>query len=159
MSNDMQLNYNKIQQLRVQKCWSQEELASASDLSVRTIQRVEKSGNASLETTKALASVFETSPADLQSSKNIQHATFVFICKYAWLVAFAVSSVLFGAWIIDILIPTLKGADFNHQYEMHGNFRYLDFGGISFFIGFTLLGANVLMEYLNRKKLAESFIR
>jgi transcriptional regulator with XRE-family HTH domain len=158
MSNDVQLNYSKVQQLRARRCWSQEELASACDLSVRTIQRVEKSGNASLETTKALASVFEVSPVDLQNSKNFQHVTFVFICKYAWLIAFTMSSVLFGAWIVDILIPTLKGADFNHQYEIHGNFRYLDFGGISFFIGFILLGVNVLMEYLNRKKLAEKFI-
>ena len=156
MSNDVQLNNSKIQRLRIQRCWSQEELASASNLSVRTIQRVEKKGNASLETIKALASVFEVTPIDLQDNKNIQHVTFVFICKYAWLVAFAISSVLFGLWIIDILIPTLKGADFNLQYEMHGNFRYLDFGGFSFLTGFFLLGVNMLIEYLNRKKLAES---
>jgi hypothetical protein len=48
------------------------------------------------------------------------------------LISFSISSVLFGAWIVDILIPTLKGADFNHQYEIHGGFRYLDLGGISF---------------------------
>ena len=153
MSNDVKLNNKKIQKLRASKCWSQDELASASGLSVRTIQRVEKNGTASLETTKALASVFAATPDQLQSSQKIESITFHFICKYAWLVAFAFSSVFFGLWIVDILIPTLKGADFNQQYEIHGNFKYLDFGGISFFVGFLFLGLNVYLEYLSKKRL------
>lgn len=156
MSNDVKINKDKIQKLRAIKCWSQDELATASGLSVRTIQRVEKSGTASLETTKALASVFVVTPDELQSSQKIENVTFNFICKYAWLFAFAVSSVFFGLWIVDILIPTLKGADFNQQYEINGNFRYLDFGGISFFFGFLLLGLNVSLEYFSRKRLLQS---
>jgi len=156
MSKYVELNSNKIQQLRTQKCWSQDELASISGLSIRTIQRVEKAGNASLETVKALASVFEVEPAYLQSSKDIQQVTFSFICKYAWLVAFAMSSIFLGLWIVDILIPTLKGADFNNQYELHGNFRYLDFGGISFFVGFVFLAFNIFVEFINRKKMPMS---
>ena len=156
MSNDVKLNKDKIQKLRAIKCWSQDELASASGLSVRTIQRVEKNGTASLETTKALASVFDVTPNELQTPNKIENITFSFICKYAWLVAFAFSSVFFGLWIVDILIPTLKGADFNQQYEIHGNFRYLDFGGISFFFGFLFLGLNVLLEYFSRKSLVKN---
>jgi transcriptional regulator with XRE-family HTH domain len=158
MSNDVKLNKDKIKKLRAIKCWSQDELASASGLSVRTIQRVEKSGAASLETTKALASVFVVTPDELQTSNKIEHVTFNFICKYAWLIAFAVASVFFGLWIVDILIPTLKGADFNLQYEMHGNFRYLDFGGISFFVGFLFLGLNVYLDYLSSKRLVNGSI-
>nr|WP_241664564.1 hypothetical protein [Ningiella ruwaisensis] len=82
--------------------------------------------------------------------------TFQFICKYAWLIAFALSSVFFGLWIVDILIPTLKGADFNQQYEIHGNFRYLDFGGICFLVGFILLSTNICLEHLNKKRLYKS---
>ena len=156
MSNDVILNKNKIKKLRAIKCWSQDELASACGLSIRTIQRVEKNGTASLETTKALASVFVVTPNELQSSQKIESATFNFICKYAWLVAFAISSVFFGLWVVDILIPTLKGADFNQQYELHGNFRYLDFGGISFFVGFLFLGINVFLESFNNKRLSRS---
>ncbi|MBO9491154.1 helix-turn-helix transcriptional regulator [Endozoicomonas sp. G2_1] len=156
MSNDVKLNKGKIQKLRAIKCWSQEELASASSLSVRTIQRIEKNGTASLETTKALASVFDVTPNELQRLSNIENVTFSFICKYAWLVAFAFSSVFFGLWIVDILIPTLKGADFNQQYEIHGNFRYLDFGGISFFVGFLFLGLNVSIDYMSRKSLVNN---
>ena len=147
MSNDVKLNKDKILKLRAKKYWSQDELAAASGLSVRTIQRVEKTGTASLETTKALASVFVVTPDELQSFQKIENLTFNFICKYAWLFAFAVSSVCFGLWIVDILIPTLKGADFTQQYEIHGNFRYLDFGGISFFLGFLLLGLNVYLAF------------
>jgi len=156
MSNDVKLNKDKIQKLRAIKCWSQDELALASGLSVRTIQRVEKNGTASLETTKALASVFVVTPGELQTSDKIENVTFRFICKYSWLVAFALSSVFFGLWIVDILIPTLKGADFNQQYELNGNFRYLDFGGLSFIVGFLLLGLNVSLEYFSRKRLLQS---
>jgi transcriptional regulator with XRE-family HTH domain len=156
MSTDVKLDQNKIQKLRTIKCWSQDELASASGLSVRTIQRVEKNGTASLETTKALASVFVVSPSELQTSNKLENVTFGFICKYAWLVAFAISSICFGLWIVDILIPTLKGADFNQQYEINGNFRYLDFGGLSFCIGFLFLGLNVSLEYFSSKRLRKS---
>lgn len=153
MSNEMELSSKKIQALRAAKCWSQEELAGATSLSVRTIQRVEKTGNASLETTKALSAVFGISPQELQESKRLENRTFDFILKYAWLVSFALASLFFGLWIVDILIPTLKGADFNQQYEMHGNFRYLDYGGLSFFAGFVMLGCNICFDHFAKKRL------
>lgn len=48
-----------VQKLRLQKGWSQEQLAVLSGLSVRTIQRLEGGKPASVETLKAVASVFE----------------------------------------------------------------------------------------------------
>lgn len=48
-----------IKRLRGRKNWSQEQLAVMSGLSVRTIQRIESGNKASLESLKALASVFE----------------------------------------------------------------------------------------------------
>lgn len=48
-----------IQKLRLQRGWSQQQLADLSGLSVRTIQRIEGGQAASLETLKSLASVFE----------------------------------------------------------------------------------------------------
>ncbi len=56
---DMRINSALIKQLRNQRAWSQEQLALISGVSHRTIQRIESSGNCSLETKKALASVFE----------------------------------------------------------------------------------------------------
>jgi transcriptional regulator with XRE-family HTH domain len=44
-----------VQKLRLQRGWSQEQLAELSTLSVRTVQRIERGQTASLETLKALA--------------------------------------------------------------------------------------------------------
>ena len=48
-----------IQKLRLQRGWSQEQLAELSGLSVRTIQRLERGQAASIESLKALGAVFE----------------------------------------------------------------------------------------------------
>ncbi len=48
-----------IKKLRERKNWSQEQLATMSGLSVRTIQRIESGNKASIESLKSLASVFE----------------------------------------------------------------------------------------------------
>ena len=49
-----------IQKLRLQRGWSQEQLAEVSGLSVRTVQRLERGQTGSLESLNALAAVFET---------------------------------------------------------------------------------------------------
>jgi len=48
-----------IQKLRLQRGWSQEQLAELSGLSVRTIQRLEQGQTASVESLKALGAAFE----------------------------------------------------------------------------------------------------
>jgi len=48
-----------VKKLRDKNSWSQEQLATLSGVSLRTIQRVEAGNRASLETLKSLASVFE----------------------------------------------------------------------------------------------------
>jgi DNA-binding XRE family transcriptional regulator len=48
-----------IQKLRLQRGWSQEQLADVSGLSVRTIQRLEGGQPGSLESMNALAAVFD----------------------------------------------------------------------------------------------------
>ncbi len=49
-----------IRKLRLQRGWSQEQLSGISGVSTRTIQRIERGKNASLESLKSLAAVFET---------------------------------------------------------------------------------------------------
>ena len=68
---DMKLNAEQIKQYRKAKRWSQEELATVSNLSLRTIQRIETSGNASLETTKSLAAALEVNIEDLLHSNSL----------------------------------------------------------------------------------------
>lgn len=48
-----------IKNLRLKHGWSQEQLANITGLSTRTIQRIEKDDEASLESLKALAHAFE----------------------------------------------------------------------------------------------------
>lgn len=63
---EMKINSEIVKDLRNQKSWSQEHLASVSGLSLRTIQRIENSGACSLESKKALASVFNIESTTLE---------------------------------------------------------------------------------------------
>ena len=47
-----------VQKLRLQRGWSQQQLAELSGLNVRTIQRIEKGQEPSMESLKSLAAVF-----------------------------------------------------------------------------------------------------
>ena len=59
-----------IQKLRLKRGWSQQQLADASGLSVRTIQRIEGGQTASIETLKSLAAVFEVDFSTLDPEKQ-----------------------------------------------------------------------------------------
>jgi transcriptional regulator with XRE-family HTH domain len=66
-----------VQKLRVQRGWSQEQLAELTGLSPRTIQRIERGRNASAESLKAIAAVFEVDlsalrEGDMQPSTTSQ---------------------------------------------------------------------------------------
>jgi DNA-binding XRE family transcriptional regulator len=63
----MKVNVPLIKRLREEKSWSQEHLAEASGISLRTIQRVETEGNASSETKLALAATLGVDVAELQA--------------------------------------------------------------------------------------------
>ncbi len=63
---DMRIDPKKIRAERERRAWSQEHLATVSGLGLRTIQRIEKTGAASFESARALASVFEVRVADLR---------------------------------------------------------------------------------------------
>ncbi len=58
-----------IQKFRLQRGWSQQQLADLSGLSVRTIQRLEGGRAASIESLKSLAAVFEVDFHTLQGEQ------------------------------------------------------------------------------------------
>ncbi len=64
-----------IRKLRLQKGWSQEQLAEISGVSTRTIQRIERGKNASLESLKCLAAVFETDFNNLKEDTEMDNQT------------------------------------------------------------------------------------
>ena len=55
----MELNSLFVRDMRNQRGWTQQQLAEISNLSLRTIQRVELNGLGSLETSKSLAAAFD----------------------------------------------------------------------------------------------------
>jgi transcriptional regulator with XRE-family HTH domain len=63
-----------VQKLRLQRGWSQQQLAELSGLSVRTVQRIERGQSASTETLKSLASVFEIDFSELTSEPDMRNS-------------------------------------------------------------------------------------
>ena len=55
-----------VRKLRLQRGWTQEQLAEMAGLSVRSIQRMERGQNCSIESLKCLAAVFEVDLSALQ---------------------------------------------------------------------------------------------
>jgi transcriptional regulator with XRE-family HTH domain len=64
------LDSEKLKQIRRDKGWSQDLLAKASGLSLRTIQRIEADAQASSESVLAIASALELSPVVLRAASN-----------------------------------------------------------------------------------------
>jgi transcriptional regulator with XRE-family HTH domain len=75
----MKTNAELIIKLRKDKSWSQDELALASGLNLRTIQRIEKESTASLQSRKALASALDIDIQDLNIKE--MHMKPCNICK------------------------------------------------------------------------------
>ncbi len=75
MESQMKINGEAVRALRERKSWSQEHLASASGLSVRTVQRVEMESVASAETRLALAAALGVPVADLIPASSSANAT------------------------------------------------------------------------------------
>lgn len=67
----MRINTHRIRSEREKRAWSQDHLAEVSGLGIRTVHRIEKTGIASLESVKALASVFELEVVELQIERDV----------------------------------------------------------------------------------------
>jgi hypothetical protein len=60
-----------------------------------------------------------------QASKENMKRQLHFLLLTGWLIPAGVALAFFGLWIIDIVIPTLKGGNFDQLYDLH-RIRYLD---------------------------------
>lgn len=75
MATEMKVDTKLIKDLREERAWSQEHLASVAGLSARTVQRLEAEGNASLESKMAIAAAFGVEPARLTPALEPMPAT------------------------------------------------------------------------------------
>ena len=66
----MKINADLVVKLRRKRSWSQDELAIASGLNLRTIQRIEKYASASLQSKKAVAAAFDIDTRDLDQEEG-----------------------------------------------------------------------------------------
>jgi len=86
----MQIDPKVVVELRTKRSWSQEELAVAAGLNLRTVQRIEKEGAISLQSKKALAAALEVefSHLDYVSPKMItkyEYKTIVIKSDITWM--------------------------------------------------------------------------
>ncbi len=71
----MIINITAVKTGRLNKGWTQQQLADVAALSLRTIQRVESQGQASMETCNALCSVLEIDRRHLLQSPSAANIT------------------------------------------------------------------------------------
>ena len=67
---EVRVDSNRIRSERENRGWSQSHLGEVAGLSLRTIQRIEKTGSASFESVTALASVLSVEVADLRANES-----------------------------------------------------------------------------------------
>src|SRR5687767_109073 len=67
---EVKVDSNLIRSERENRGWTQDHLARVAGLSLRTIQRIEKTGSASLESVTALASVLSVEVANLRVNQT-----------------------------------------------------------------------------------------
>ena len=60
-----------------------------------------------------------------------------------WLIPVGIALVFFSRWLIEIVVPTLKGGNFEYLYDMHG-VRYLDTVFVCITVAFAWVTVAVL---------------
>lgn len=50
---------------------------------------------------------------------------FLFLLLTGWLIPVGIAPIFFGRWIVEIVVPTLNGGNFDRLYDLH-QVRYLD---------------------------------
>ena len=67
------INRDKLRQLREIRLWTQEDLAAASGLSARTIQRIEAQGRCSKDSLQALSAAFDVAVMEFIADDDVEN--------------------------------------------------------------------------------------
>lgn len=103
----MDINAATVKTLRRERGWTQQHLADACEVSLRTIQRVEKDGKIAAETLHAICAVLETTPKGLSQVPDIMVGQFEQtnpLRQKLLLLAAALSGLLVGVFTTLLLI-------------------------------------------------------
>jgi transcriptional regulator with XRE-family HTH domain len=163
---EMDLNKETLKDQRDSRAWSQTQLAEVSGLSLRTIQRIEKTGVASQESAKALASVYECSITELVMkdivppltgklavSKISAKAKIIHACVLLPVLCVALYLFWTGhdstAWV-----NTLRDAIFSHSISEH-RLDKISFLIVILVVGLPCLVPGFIYDFINKKGVFE----
>jgi DNA-binding XRE family transcriptional regulator len=120
------ISVESLKQLREAKSWSQQHLADAAGLSLRTVQRLEADGSASAETRLAVAAALGVPVAELLDAQVQAQPEDLGSTRSAWVVA---SSGLGGIFVLALgsLLPDTVASHFGasgipHSYMSREGF-------------------------------------
>ena len=126
----MKIDSNLIVNLRNARSWSQEELAQATGLNLRTVQRIEREGAISLQSKKALASVFDMQMNELdyhEPDKRVffEYKTVVLVSDVKWLSGWGKDKKGQGPYQLDLALNEFaakgwKVISMHHGSSVHG---------------------------------------
>lgn len=105
METELMVNSTLIKQLRKKAGWSQEQLAVASGLSLRTIQRVESEGKASVETKKCLSATLQISMEELELTSTLAPSKSKKVSRVLLLLIAASTGISLTGHFIDVSNP------------------------------------------------------
>jgi len=114
----IQVNTKKIKDLREQRGWSQDLLAQMSGISLRTLQRMEKDGNCSIESVKSLAAVFEVDFKEIlheEDHKKFEGTDFLFKIKHGKQISDLIGEKHAGDCDFDISITDKDSLELVHE--------------------------------------------
>ncbi|MES2626791.1 MAG: helix-turn-helix domain-containing protein [Pseudomonadota bacterium] len=152
---EMRINKDTIKKLRLEKSWSQEKLAEAAGMNLRTMQRIEKDGVGSLRSCASLASALGVEPQELQIGVDAETLPDYSRGTYQQLVpAMAILAVILMAW--GITQPVISLYEFSTLQNSLVSFMFLFFAAfvlLAFFTSivqkrFYILAACVLLGML-----------
>lgn len=142
---DIMINSVLVKELRRQRSWSQDQLAITSGLSLRTVQRIEKEGTCSLESSQALAAVLELNVASLQIDTVKELGDLSVRRGPRW--GFFGNSVGFFCAYIGISYSVFSGS-------LGGIEAGLWYGSIALFCGLTYVAISLLSEFYRKNSIA-----
>ena len=98
------INQERVKILRLGKAWTQQKLADKAGISLRSMQRIESKGMASLQSRAAIAAAFQIEPTELEIG-DYKHSSKLELIVI--LVLFTYSSFYIGLKIFDLPLNDL----------------------------------------------------
>ncbi|WP_299942491.1 helix-turn-helix transcriptional regulator [uncultured Microbulbifer sp.] len=120
---EVKVNTKKIISLRTTRAWSQQQLAEVASVSLRTIQRIEKSGNASH--VKSISSAFSVKPDDILVQEKQKFSVTKRVKKYlSAMLAFGSASLLYAS--LSVASPIMLKVDASSNNEQLASIHLLN---------------------------------